>query len=198
MTNIVLVHGFNDRSGGATTIDCLAPGLRKRGYHVDTDQADYGWHGLIQVRFFHRKAVERIAHALADADVIIDHSNGRNYSDKAIVLAAEAQPEKSWHVISFSGARNSKAPIHPNISRIDVFYTQNDRVVKVARWLLFHGWGDLGAVGYKGKADSRVYGHEFTNRVVEHSSWFYGNNTNFFEEQSDAMIQLHLARKTEL
>ncbi len=188
MKSLVLVHGFRVRDGGARTVDRLASGLFQRGYQVDKDDADYGWHGLIRVRLFHYSAVERIAAALVDADVIIDHSNGRNYSDQAIWLAAESQPEQRWHVISISGAWGNNEAIHPCISRMDVLHTHNDRAVKVARWLRFnHPWGNIGAVGYRG-ADPRVHNHDYTYRVSGHSNWFEGNNIEFFAGRIDELL----------
>ena len=194
MANIVAIHGFRDRSAGALNVDRLDHGLRYRGHAMDTDNADYGFHWFIKVRIglFHRDAIARIAAALADADVIVAHSNGRNYGELAIALAAEAQPEKSWHFFSLSGARDNDAPIHPSISRLDVFHSHHDRTVKLARWLPGHRWGDEGAVGYQGE-DPRVYNHDYTHRVIGHSDWFNSINRDFFAGQISELINRRTA-----
>lgn len=190
MASIVLIHGFNVRDGGAATIDRLELGLRQRGHTVDKDTADYGWHWLIKVRvgLFHRDAIERIAGALVHADVLITHSNGRNYGEKAIALAAEAQPERAWHLISINGARDNDAPIHPNISRLDVIFSRNDKAVMVSRWLPGHRWGDEGRVGYQGD-DRRVRNHDHSYRICCHSCAFEGGNIDYFAGLADTFIR---------
>lgn len=190
MARVVLVHGFNVRDGGAATIDRLANGLLRRGHQVDTDQADYGWHDLVKVRFriLHRDAINRIAAALVDADVVVTHSNGRNYAQKAVELAAEYFPDKSWRFVSISGARDNQAPIHPNVSRLDVFHSRNDRAVSISRWLIGHRWGNEGAVGYQGK-DPRARNHDYTHRVCGHSTWFQGVNADYFAGEVDRLLR---------
>lgn len=181
MARIVLIHGFNVRDAGAGTIDQLAPYLDRLGHSTDEDSCDYGWHWLIKVRMgiLHQSAIERIAGALLYADVLITHSNGRNYGEKAIGLAAEQLPDKAWHFISIAGARENDAPIHPNVSRMDVIYSKHDKAVAISRFLPGHRWGNEGQVGYQGD-DRRVRNHDYTYRLCGHSAAFKGQNADFF------------------
>lgn len=172
--NIVLVHGFHVRDGGFRTVDGLKPVLESHGFEVDTDSADYGYHDLIRVRFFYKKAVSRIAAALQTADAVATHSNGANYTMKAL-----EQVNRPITVVHVSPALNSKPTIPASVKHMHVFHTRNDSAVKAARWLLFHSWGSMGAGGYKGH-DSRVTNHDYTKRVLGHSDWFRGLNTPFF------------------
>ena len=172
--HIVLVHGFNVRDGGKRTIDQLAGSLRRRGHTVDMDSADYGWHGLIRVRFFHGSAVRRIRTALMSADAVITHSNGANYATKAL-----RKIDSKKIVIHLSPALNKRSKPPKAVSEQHVFHSRHDNVVQWARYILFHPWGNMGAYGYMGK-DSRVSNHDYTNRIKSHSSWFRNGNTTYF------------------
>jgi len=171
---VVLVHGFNVSDGGYRTVDGLSPVLKSRGHTTDTDSADYGFHDLIKVRFSHKHAVNRIVQALDQADAVVTHSNGANYTMKALMRVSK--PITVFHI---SPALNCKAHVPAVVKRMYIFHTRNDRAVKAAKWLLFHSWGSMGANGYKG-FDSRVENLDFTKRVLGHSDWFRGLNTPFF------------------
>ena len=171
---IVLVHGFNVSDGGKNTVDKLALHLEAMGHTVDKDTADYGLHNLIMVRFFYRKAVKRIANAIENADAVITHSNGANYTMKAM-----RKVRSMAQVVHLSPALNSKVKVPSSISRMFVFRTRNDSAVKWARWLFNHPWGAMGARGYRGK-DMRVFNYDYTNRVKGHSDWFIEANAKFF------------------
>jgi hypothetical protein len=172
--HIVLVHGFNIHDGGRSTIDKMAKYLRSHGHTCDTDAADYGWHDLIRVRFFHRKAVRRIAAAIMQADVVITHSNGANYVTKAL--------KKTKHpriVIHMSPALNKKTKIPAAVSEQHVFHTRHDKPTAAARFMLAHPWGNMGKVGYQGH-DNRNTNHDYTDRVSAHSNWFTNINSSYF------------------
>lgn len=171
---IVAVHGFNVRDGGYRTVDSFGPVLRSRGHEYDTDSGDYGLHDLIRVRFFHKDAVERIARALQTADAVVTHSNGANYTMQA--LKQIRRPITVFHV---SPALNSRVAIPACVKQMYVFHTRNDSAVKLARWLLFHSWGAMGATGYRGH-DARAVNLDFTKRVRGHSDWFRGLNAPYF------------------
>ena len=171
---IVLVHGFNVRDGGRRSIDQLADSLRRRGHTVDTDTADYGWHGLIKVRFFHGSAVRRIRAALMSADAVITHSNGANYATKAL-----KKINSKKIVVHISPALNKRSKPPKSVGTQHVFHTRHDNAVQWGKYVLFHPWGNMGAYGYAGK-DNRVTNHDYTNRVKGHSDWFRNGNTSYF------------------
>ncbi len=164
---IVLVHGFKVRDGGARTVDRLAESLREQGHVVDTDTADYGWHFFFSVRFRHDKDVRRIARALETADLVIDHSNGANYTHQALELLGG----DGWiDVVHFAPALDRDAQIPRAARKMIVYATPHDKAVKMSRWLLKHPWGDMGRVGYTG-TDRR--GRTIMDDSVKgHSKWF--------------------------
>ncbi len=180
---IVLIHGFNVSDAGKRTVDRLAVWLIKLGHTVDMDTADYGLHNLFMVRFFHRKAVNRIADAIENAEAVITHSNGANYTMKAM-----RKVRTTARVVHLSPALNSKTKIPSSISRMYVFRTRHDSAVKWARWIIFHPWGAMGARGYRG-TDPRVQNYDHTNRVKGHSDWFTGDNAEFFAGRISELLE---------
>lgn len=166
---IVIVHGFNVKDGGKGSIDRLAPWLRQKypRANIDTDSADYGWHGLLKVRFFWRTAVKRIAATLHDADIVITHSNGANYTMKAI--RKHVRNEK-LHVVHISPALNRKQRLERLVFRkMDTFHSDGDFWVKVGGWLPFHPWGPAGASGIISD-DPRH--NNWPLKDPSHSGWF--------------------------
>lgn len=179
----VAIHGFNVRDAGAQTVDTLAPFLAENGFFVDTDEADYGWHGLIKVRFFYKKAVERIRAAISDADLIYCHSNGYNYLVKALKGLTRPSGKGKPVVVAISPAYDRKAPVPRNIKNLYVLHTTNDFWVKVAALLRFHPWGSMGAHGYCGPEDPRVTNMEESD-VPGHSAWFEPMIRKFITEDN--------------
>jgi hypothetical protein len=168
----VIVPGFNVYDGGAGSIDRIIPYLLQMFPNavIDADNGDYK-HGLIKVRFFYRKTVARIAEAIRKADVVITHSNGANYTMKALKLLKKHNREnENLHLIHISPALNRKQKLHRyKFKRIDVLFSQSDRVVWLSKWLPFHSWGDAGQRGLI-TDDPRYSGHSFDRTY--HSGWF--------------------------
>lgn len=193
---IVIVHGFNVRDGGKGSIDRLAPYLLTKypDANVDIDGADYGHHGLIKVRFFSSEAVARIASALHDADIVITHSNGANYTMKAIRKYVK---NNSLHVIHISPALNRKQHLGDLAFRkMDTFHSDGDWIVRLAGWLPFHSWGPAGAKGIK-TDDQRHDNHHLKD--PQHSGWFGELSVKTFCEEKlfpviDANLTINEAR----
>jgi hypothetical protein len=171
---IVLVHGFNVSDRGRRTVDTLAPHLRDLGHEPDTDQADYGLHNIFWVRFWWRPTVKRIAKAIQGADAVVTHSNGANYTMKALELLPWDQANTKI-IIHLSPALNRKVKIPAATRAMHVFYTSSDWAVRFSRLLFFHPWGAMGARGYAG-TDPRVTNHKYDASVHGHSGWFKGDN----------------------
>lgn len=167
----VLVHGFNVRDGGERSIDQLAGPLRDAGHEVDTDEADYGYFGLLGVRFFRGKrrqrVIERLVGAFEKADCIITHSNGANFTQQA---AAHMTMSSGLHVVHLSPALNMDTEPAPAIERQLVYHTMRDGWVRISRILPWHPWGAMGAYGYQGD-DPRVRNRARPD-VRGHSDWF--------------------------
>ena len=171
---IVLVHGFNVRDGGKHTIDKLAPYFIRAGYNVDTDEADYGFFSLWMVRFKKHSAIRRIIGALQNADAVVTHSNGANYTMKALNLLTG----KKLHVFHLSPAVNRNTLFPESVKRAVVYFTRTDFWVWISGFLPFHPWGRMGYSGAKTN-DSRIQNRDFTDIVKGHSDWFSDDNIEF-------------------
>ena len=180
MTKVILVHGFNVRDGGKGTVDKLAPYLIKAGYYCDIDEADYGFLGLLAVRLRKFSAVRRIATALDTADVVITHSNGANFANKALKL--REFHDQRYKVVSLSPALNSKARVPKNVEKGFVYYTRNDFWVWVSGFIPFHPWGRQGWHGYRGD-DPRVVNRDCSDLIKSHSDWFADENIEFIADE---------------
>jgi hypothetical protein len=169
---IVLVHGFNDPEAGADNIDKLAPILRAAGHEVEVDEADYGYYGLLAVRFHKRPAVRRIKAALANADAVVSYSNGSNYENKAL---RSMRSPRTLRVVRISPALNRRTGVADNVSHAHVFYTRADWATLAAGLIPLHPWGSQGRLGYRGK-DRRIKNWDYTEIIGGHTDWFADDN----------------------
>lgn len=153
---VILIHGFNVRDEGENSIDRLKPMLREAGYRVE--DFDYGFLGLMMVRF-RTKFIAKMLHQFSNPeDIIIGHSHGCAITAKAMENGAKFDKvvfihpalDKNWKIPTIFSAR-----------RITVFYSEKDIATWSAmllRWIsplrLFkkkHFWGAMGSVGPKSK-----------------------------------------------
>ncbi len=184
----VLVHGFNVRDGGAKTIDKFAFEFRDLGYTVDIDEADYGYFSLLKIYFGgKREVIRRLMSAFKDADIIVTHSNGASFANKAL---NEMPPrlEGNQILVHFSPALDRKTKIPYSITHQFVYHTRKDLIVKLSTWLPMLPWGRMGATGYKGKGPNTNVDYTFT--VEGHSNWFNGANAvNFPRDVHERVLE---------
>lgn len=173
VTKICLVHGFNVKDGGAGTVDQLAPWITAAGYECDTDETDYGYFGLLDVRLRNgkrrRRVLYRLARAFERADVIITHSNGANFTHQALDMLPDTFVNSKL-VIHISPALDRNALIPNAVKKMLVMHTPHDKWVRLSTYLPGHPWGRMGAFGYDG-GDKRVINRECPE-VRRHSDWF--------------------------
>jgi len=166
---IVAVHGFNVKDGGKNTVDRFASFIQAAGWEIDVDEGNYGYVHLLSVRLFGRKkrkaVIKTLARAFERADVIITHSNGANYSTKAL-----NKIHGSKVVIHISPALNATTPVPESVSHQLVLSTPYDGWVRLASYLPLHPWGRMGARGYLG--DSPKVTNRMDASVKGHSKWF--------------------------
>lgn len=173
----VLIHGWNVRDKGARTVDTLGPHLERGGWTVDKDSADYGFifwmmFSFIGRIFFAKKLVKRLVPAIAKADLIVDHSNGGNFSTKALkLLGGEHLHTKV--VVHISPAMNKKTDIPSAVKAQLVMHTRYDKATRLAAYIPFSPWGSMGTYGYMG-FDVRNTNLDRTNTVKGHSGHFHG------------------------
>ncbi len=175
---VVLVHGFNVRDGGKETVDQFAPELRELGYTIDLDEGDYGYWSLTKIYLGgKREVIRRLMYAFKDADVIITHSNGASFANKAL-NEMPARLEGEQILVHFSPALNRKTAIPFSITHQFVYHTRKDWIVRAASYLPALPWGRMGAMGYKGKGPNTNI--DRTEVMKGHSNWFKGaNNINY-------------------
>ena len=147
---IYLIHGFNVDDKGAGTVDRFAPYLEVEGFTVVS--IDYGHTMLAGVRLCNNKLARTIANMAEPGSIIIGHSNGCSIIHRAVRFGA-----KFSQCVYINPALNRHATIgeYDAPFKMHVYHSPSDWVVKFARLLPFHLWGDMGAVGYKG--DDRRY-----------------------------------------
>ena len=170
----VLVHGFNVKDAGAGTVDQFIPELEKLGYTVDRDEADYGFWSLRAIYFGgKRKVIRRLMKAFEHADVIITHSNGASFANKAL-KQIPPRHDGTRVLVHFSPALNRKTEIPFSIDRQWVYHTRKDWTVRLSSYLPGLPWGRMGAMGYKG--DGPNINVDRTETMKGHSNWFKGAN----------------------
>lgn len=175
---VILIHGFNVRDEGDRTVGALAPFLESAGFHVKRPR--YGWRGLLGVRYLNETFSQLIADLSEPGDILIGHSNG-------CAIAVEAA-EKSTHefarLVLINPALDSDHLFPANIRRIDVWHSPSDGPVRFAKFLPWHSWGDMGAVGYRGLYDPRVRSYNKENGFKvssdSHSDVFEPGKIEFF------------------
>ncbi len=180
----ILVHGFNVTDGGKHTTDRLRPWFESSGY--DVEECDYGWIGLLGVRFLNKRFARKCKKMTTPGSIGIGHSNGC-----AILQAASLMGAPFEQIVLINPALDSDAKFGKQGKFIHVWYSPSDIPVRMARLLPFHTWGDMGAVGYTGD-DPRFfsYNKEDRNRwkmpdgtpIVSksHSDVFHASNLGFF------------------
>jgi len=168
---IVLIHGFNVRDKGRGSIDKLKPYLKKTfpDALIDNDSADYGWDFLLKANYFYwvGDTIDRIANALKDADLVICHSNGANYCQKALNKICN----KKIKVAYLSPALNRHHKFNESFDKCLVMHTNDDKTVSLAKYIPFSSWGDMGKIGAL-TDDYRVKNIDHTTKILHHSDWF--------------------------
>ncbi len=187
---IVLVHGFNVRDGGANSIDKFAFELRQLGYTVDIDEADYGYFSLLKIYFgSKREVVRRLMGAFKDADIIITHSNGANFANKAL-NEMPSRFDGNQVLVHFSPALNRRTKIPYSITHQFVYHTRKDWIIRLSTWLPMLPWGRMGAMGYKGKGPNTNL--DYTTVMKGHSNWFKGANAVNFPRDIHKHVRRYL------
>lgn len=187
---LVFVHGFNVTDNGARSIDRMAEELAALGYATDTDGADYGYFGLMMIRFakwsrYRKNVYSRLAKAFENADVILTHSNGALFSTETLYNMDHPMGKKRV-LFNYSAALDRDTPIPHSITKQINFCTRNDWVVKLAALIPFYQWGAMGAYGYTGRGPNTNY---FFNHIKRHSGWFSDEHRRRVAMDTDSVIR---------
>jgi len=177
-----LVHGFNVSDGGSGSIARLRPFLEAAGFEVKLFR--YGWTALLMIlpitaRLLNRRLARLLADVIDAGDIVIGHSNGACIAKLAADLGAPI-----GQLILINPALDADVTFAPQIGRIQIWHSPSDRPVAIARILPRHPWGDMGAIGYRGRYDPRVASYNKENGFPissrEHSDIFKPHLLSFF------------------
>lgn len=146
-----LVHGFNVRDSGRSTIDRLGPYLRAAGWHVG--QVDYGWRLLAGVAVGNPSEAADLAAMSRPGDIAIGHSNGCAIIHRATYLGARFD-----RVFYINAALNTESRPGPCVTEFHALYAPDDLAVLTARYLPCSLWGSMGRDGFTGH-DERARNH---------------------------------------
>lgn len=145
---IYLIHGFNVHDDGHSTTDSLISYLEDMGYEVV--DLDYGHFHRLKVRLCNNGLARFIAKMVEPNSTCIGHSNGCAIAYLACELGA-----KFKNVVFVNPALDSEKAVAGHIKNIQVWYSPNDKVAWISKFIPKSIWGSQGTTGYTGKKDSR-------------------------------------------
>lgn len=174
---VILLHGFNVSDEGDRSIGRLQPYFERAGFSVKRPR--YGWLGLLGVRILNGRFSRLIADLAEPGDVVVGHSNGCAIATQAADLGAPFRI-----LILLNPALDRDHQFARQLEEIHVWHSPSDSPVALARFLPWHSWGDMGAVGYRGKFDPRVHSYNKENTYPvsskAHSDVFEPAKLEFF------------------
>ena len=182
MARVILIHGWSVTDKGRGTIGKLAPYLEDD-HEVLVLGHKWPWSKILSL-LLQRRRSEEVAKELIDVseegDVFVCHSNGA-----WVAYLAMRKGAKPSQLLLFNPALKKDREFPAFVHSVDVFYSPNDWVVWLGKWLRrvpFSPlpWGEMGRVGYTGD-DPRVVSHNLTD--LGHSGVFkhldyWGPTTN--------------------
>jgi len=132
MKRAILIHGMNVIDLGAGSIDLVKHYLYSKGH--TPFEFEYGWLGLLGVRFGNKAIAEKLMQIYQEGDVVIAHSNGCAITARAIDMGLPVE-----HCIFIHPALQPEwEPLeNSKVKRIDVYYSEHDKVGRLAalyRW----------------------------------------------------------------
>jgi len=161
--HVIFIHGFNVSDNGASTVGHLVPHFAALG--CSTEILSYGHFNIFEPRLKNRKIAEELTVKVRAASrpvIVVAHSNGC-----AITHMCEAPIDKA---VFISAALNSDAEFPPNIGAVDVWHSRKDWVLRLAKLLPLHKWGDMGRVGAT-RYDRRVKNFDRSQNFDHPSAW---------------------------
>lgn len=174
MPTILFVHGV-EVEDARESVASLAPIFESLGFHTERYEYD-------SLRFWQARGMDgrrqRAAQLLTACRIasrsgpviIVAHSNGCLMTLDAAARQGVTGDRCIEHLVFLSPALDRDAFIPTTIKRVDVHYTRSDWALRIARWLFWHPWGDMGRRGYSG-FDPVVHDHDGTGYVAGHSGW---------------------------
>ncbi len=181
----ILVHGFNVSDGGMETVGTLRPFLQAEG--VVPILVDYGYFGLIRVKFGNRRVAAELfdavmnAYSWYDEVYVIGHSNGCVIAH----LASRMRDFKCDGFVYINPALRKDLERDSSVKFIHVWHSPSDLYVMIAKNIPFlSNWGEMGAKGYQGIEDSNIVNlnkeDDYMEVSDEHSDVFHYSKRPYF------------------
>ena len=181
---VLLVHGFNVRDNGQSTVARLSPYFLTRGW--DTIVFRCGWMRLIAVYTQNKSHAKRLAKAAFNAKlqsnspvVALGHSNGC----AVLHLATTVYGAPIDRLAYINPALEKELVPGDAVKRCDVWFSPSDKPVRWAKYLPKHIWGEMGSTGYIGD-DPRMINHNKEDGMLvssdEHSDFASAEKLAFF------------------
>jgi len=183
MATVLLVHGFASKGGKGST-DKLRDYFYRANYRVY--ELDYGWTLFPTYTRANKKlALSWVGWAKALAGLQKDlaggtHLIGVGHSNGCAILRLASWLGAPFTQLVFINpalnTKGRKTRVGPAVKRVHVWHSPSDKAVRIARWIPFHPWGRMGAVGYKGKDPRYInYDKEHAFGVGRRSSSTHGD-----------------------
>ena len=141
MGNVVLTHGILT---DGRDIDRLRPALMED--YASVLRGYYDWSFLVRVRLCNHALSTMMAGLVLPGTDGVAHSNGC-----AIQLEAARLGAPFRNLVFVNPALDADVDVPETVQRLIVLYTPHDTPTRVAKYLLWHPWGDMGRKGYRGR-----------------------------------------------
>ena len=148
MQTCYLIHGIKTRDANRSSISFLKYALK--GFTVKV--LSYGYIPVLLapitsvINWF---VVRRFVKQLTPGNVLIGHSNGCTIAYKI------SNKLYTKGLVLINPALDADVKFDPFISFIHIYWSRNDKVTWLSKFVPFSDWGSMGSVGYKG-SDPRV------------------------------------------
>jgi len=118
-----------------------------------------------------------------DGDSLVMHSNG------AAIGLRVARKRKIKVAVLINAALDSNIRF-PNTEAQVVFFIPKDKVVKWAKYIPWHVWGDMGRVGYTGKDDNVIQFNcgRVSPKLSRHADFFARGKLNYWGEVTAQIV----------
>lgn len=156
-----LLHGFNV-TDPMKSVGKLIPYLEQE--DIEPKLFRYGWIFLLGARFGNKRIARMFADVVEEGDMVIGHSNGCCIAHMAAHLGAPIE-----RMAYINPALDRDARLAKQVQHLDVWHSPSDKPVRFARVLPWNAWGDMGAVGYSGKPDTRITNFDKEHMQIAHS-----------------------------
>lgn len=148
MKTCYLIHGIETSDSKRSTISFLKYTLSE--FNVET--LSYGYVPVILafvISFLNFFFALRLKRNIAPGQILIGHSNG-------CALAYDISSDiETLGLVLINPALDNDVVFDPRLAFVHIYWSRNDEVTWLSKYIPFSKWGSMGAEGYKGE-DARV------------------------------------------